>query len=96
MYIDKLNGTIDNDSYVRIKDRLNNEIDKAQNEISDLQKEIDGTFINEKISNNINKYIEEYLNLKKPNRDLIINLIEKIDIYEDKTIDIKFTFKSVN
>lgn len=96
MYIDKLNGTIDNDSYVRIKDRLNNEIDKAQNEISDLQKELDGTFINEKISNNINKYIEEYLNLKKPNRDLIINLIEKIDIYEDKTIDIKFTFKSVN
>ena len=52
--------------------------------------------LNHNNTNNINKYIEEYLNLKKPNRDLIINLIEKIDIYEDKTIDIKFTFKSVN
>ena len=30
--------------------------------------------------------------MKDPSRELVINLIERIDIYEDKKLDIKFTF----
>ena len=30
--------------------------------------------------------------MKKPSRELVINLIDRVDIYEDKKLDIKFTF----
>ena len=43
----------------------------------------------------IEKYINEILSLENPTRELIINLVEKIYIYQDKTIDIIFTFKNV-
>jgi len=42
-----------------------------------------------------NLYINEFLSLDNPTRELIINLVEKIYIYQDKTIDIIFTFKNV-
>ena len=56
---------------------------------------------NEQINENkvdnkqIEKNINEFLALENPNRELIINLVEKIYIYQDKTIDIIFTFKNV-
>ena len=43
----------------------------------------------------IEKYINEFLLLDNTTRELIINLVEKIYIYQDKTIDIIFTFKNV-
>ena len=43
----------------------------------------------------IEKYINEFLSLENPTRELIINLVEKIYIYQDKQIDIIFTFKNV-
>ena len=50
-------------------------------------------------ASHIDKYTDEYINkflsMKEPTRELIINLVEKIYIYQDKTIDIIFTFKNV-
>ena len=43
----------------------------------------------------LEKYINEFLSIDNPTRELIINLVEKIYIYQDKTIDIIFTFKNV-
>ena len=43
----------------------------------------------------VEKDINEFLSLENPTRELIINLVEKIYIYQDKTIDIIFTFKNV-
>ena len=40
------------------------------------------------------KYINEFLSLDNPARELIINLVKKIYIYQDKRIDIIFTFKN--
>jgi len=30
--------------------------------------------------------------MKNPSRELIVNLIDRIDIYDDKTINVKVTF----
>ena len=43
----------------------------------------------------IDKYINEFLSLENLVRELIINLVEKIYIYQDKQVDIIFTFKNV-
>ena len=40
----------------------------------------------------IEKYINGFLSMKNPSRELVISLIERVDIYEDKKLDIKFTF----
>ena len=42
----------------------------------------------------IDEYINKFLSMKEPNRELIINLIERIEIFEDKTINIKVTFSN--
>ena len=92
-YMDMLKGIIDEEQYIRVSENLKNEIENNKSKIDNLKNEQ----INEnKIDNKkIEKYIDEFLSLEKPTRELIINLVEKIYIYQDKTIDIIFTFKNV-
>ena len=40
----------------------------------------------------INEYIDKFLSMKEPSRELIINLIDRIEIFEDKNINIKVNF----
>ena len=42
-----------------------------------------------------NKKIQEFLELKNPSRNLIASLIDRIEITEDKNIDIYYKFKLV-
>ena len=43
----------------------------------------------------INEYINKFLSMKEPSRELIINLIDKIEIFEDKTINIRVSFNNL-
>ena len=89
-YMNMLKGIIDEEQYIRVSENIkteisnNKKIDNLKNENSESNK------INKK---QIEKYINEFLSLENPTRELIINLVEKIYIYQDKTIDIIFTFK---
>ena len=92
-YIDRLKGIIDESQYLRISENI-------KKEISDNKKYIDNIknkqIYSNKIDNKkIEKYIDEFLLIENPTRELIINLVEKIYIYQDKRIDIIFTFKNV-
>ena len=40
----------------------------------------------------IENCINEFLFMKNPSRELVIDLIERVDIFEDKKLDIKFAF----
>ena len=66
-------------------------------QILKIKKQIESLELtNNKLTENLDKnYINEFLSLDNPTRELIINLVEKIYIYQDKTIDIIFTFKNV-
>ena len=50
------------------------------------------TFNKEEQNKMVEKYINEFLSMKNPSRELVINLIERVDIFEDKKLDIKFAF----
>ena len=92
-YMDMLKGIIDEEQYKRISDSLKKEIEENKSSIDNLKNEkLDENKIDKK---QIEKYIDEFLSLEKPTRALIINLVEKIYIYQDKMIDIIFTFKNV-
>ena len=79
---------------------LFNDVTNIKTEIDNNKKNIDN-LKNEQIEENkidnkqIEKYINEFLSLENPTRELIINLVEKIYIYQDKQVDIIFTFKNV-
>ena len=92
-YMDRLKGIIDEEQYLRVSENIKTEIDNNKKKIDNLKNE---QIEENKIDNKqIEKYINEFLSLENPTRELIINLIEKIYIYQDKTIDIIFTFKNV-
>ena len=42
----------------------------------------------------IEKYINDFLSLENSTRELIINIVEKIYIYQDKQVDIVFNFNN--
>jgi len=92
-YMNMLKGIIDEEQYIRITENLKQEIFNNKLSIDNLKNEQ----INEnKVDNKqIEKNINEFLSLENPTRELIINLVEKIYIYQDKTIDIIFTFNNV-
>ena len=92
-YMNMLKGIIDEEQYIRVSENLKHEIENNKSSIDNLKNENSES---NKIDNKmIEKYIDEFLSLENPTRELIINLVEKIYIYQDKTIDIIFTFKNV-
>ena len=92
-YMNMLKGIIDEEQYIRVSENLKHEIENNKSSIDNLKNENSES---NKIDNKmIEKYINEFLSLENPTRELIINLVEKIYIYQDKTIDIIFTFKNV-
>ena len=40
----------------------------------------------------VNDYMNKFLSMKEPSGELIINLIDRIEIFENKTINIKVSF----
>ena len=40
----------------------------------------------------LNEYINKFLSMKELSRELIVGLIDKIEIFEDKAINIKVNF----
>ena len=44
---------------------------------------------------NIKEYINKFLSMKEPSRKLIVNLIDRVEIFEDKSVTVKVTFNNV-
>ena len=96
IYIDKLNKIITEEQFERVKAKFENELNLKQKKYDELNNDIKDT-INEETKNKmINSYITKFLSMKEPSRELIINLIDRIEIFEDKTINIKVSFNSYN
>ncbi len=92
-YMNMLKGIIDEEQYIRVSENIKTEISNNKKNIDNFKNEnSESNKINKK---QIEKYINKFLSLENPTRELIINLVEKIYIYQDKQIDIIFTFKNV-
>ena len=92
IYIDKLNKKITEDQFERVKVKLENELNIKLKRYSDLNNSINDNINKESKNKMINEYIHKFLFMKEPSRELIINLIDRIEIFEDKTINVKVTF----
>ncbi len=94
MYVDKLNGKISEEMYDRLFNKLNGEIKQKEAEYIELK--------NEQVNNsyddieNIKKMVNDFLKLEKPTPEIMKVLINRIEIHQDKQVDIIFNFKKLN
>lgn len=87
IYIDRLNKKISEEQFYRVKIKLETELNIKLDKIKELKKE--------QIQNNnidIEKCINEVLELNNISRDIIVNLIDRIEIFEDKKINLILKF----
>ena len=87
IYIDRLNKNISEEQFNRVKIKLETELNIKLDKIKELKKE-------KTQNNNIDreKYIREVLELNNISRDIIVNLIDRIEIFEDKKINLILKF----
>lgn len=93
MYLDNISKKITDDQYERVKTKVENEIELKTKRLLEIQNLLNGDVnINER-EKKINKYIEDCISMENPTRELIVNLVEKVELFDDKTINMKLTFK---
>ena len=87
IYIDRLNKNISEEQFNRVKIKLETELNIKLDKIKELKKE-------KTQNNNIDRenYIREVLELNNISRYIIVNLIDRIEIFEDKQINLILNF----
>lgn len=93
MYVDKLNGKISEEMYERLFNKLKCEI-KQKKEYMQLKNEQENNS-NDDIEN-IKKLVHDFLKLEKPTPEIMRVLINKIEIHQDKQVDLYFNFRKLN
>ena len=94
-YVDKIDGFITAEQYQRVTLKFKGELEDLLSKKQVLEKEIssiDDEDIRKETDKTV-KQMKEFLSLKNPSRELLVNLIDKIVISEDKTVEINYKFR---
>ena len=94
MYVDKLKGKISEEMYERLFNKLKSEIKQKEEEYIGLKNEQENNADDD--IENIKKLVNDFLNLEKPTPEIMKVLINRIEIHQDKQVDIIFNFKRLN
>lgn len=94
MYVDKLNNKISQEMYERLFSKLISEVNQKEKEYNELKnKKEDAT---QGDSKEIEKIVKEFLKLENPTSEIMKVIINRIEIHQDKQVDIVFNFKKLN
>lgn len=101
LYNDKLNGILTDIDFTRISTRFINEREKITNEKSELMDRFQSLQGQQSIKNKndeeqMNKTINEFLEMKEVDKSCLFRLIDKIEIDKDKNVFISFNFAPLN
>lgn len=94
MYVDKLNNKISEEMYERLFDKLINEVKQKEKEYDELKMQKEDNRQDDR--REIEKIVKEFLKLEKPTPEIMKVIINKIEIHQDKQVDIYFNFKKLN
>lgn len=94
MYVDKLNKKISEEMYERLFNKLINQVKEKEKEYVELKNMKDDSSQDD--SEKIKKIVKEFLKLEKPTPEIMKVIINRIEIHQDKQIDIYFNFKKLN
>ena len=94
MYVDKLNGKISEEMYERLFNKLKGEIKHKEKEYMQLKDEQEHNSYDD--IEKIKKLVHDFLKLEKPAPEIMKVLINRIEVHQDKQVDIIFNFKKLN
>ena len=94
MYVDKLNGKINEEMYERLFNKLKGNIKQKEEKYIGLKNKQENN-LNDDIKN-IEKLVNDFLKLEKPTPEIMRVLINKIEIHQDKQVDLYFNFRKLN
>ena len=92
MYIDKLNNKLSEEMYERIFNKLKKDVDNKEKEYIELKKEAEKCADNN--NTEIEKVVKDFLKLEKATPEIMRVLINRIEIHQDKQIDLIFNFRN--
>ena len=96
MYEDKLNGVLSSSMYITMSSKIEPQIKNINDELLKIENEkIEYEKFKSKIPD-YRKQIKHLLDIENPSRELILTIIDKIVIDEDKNIEINFKFNIVD
>lgn len=93
MYLDKLEGKISSEMYDRISKKISNEIDELEQEKQKYEEKLGNVNCEIDDFEKIRDVINEFMKMENPTREIMLKLIKKIEVHNDKTLDIYFNFK---
>ena len=92
LYIDRAKGILTTDDFYKIKNGLDTDRKRYQEKVQDIEIMI----LNNKAKKNDDDYkktiIDKFMNLKNPDKELMSELIKRIEIDEKKNVKIYFNF----
>lgn len=94
MYVDKLNGKISEEMYERLFNKLKGKIKQKEEEYIGLRNKQENN-LNDDIKN-IERLVNDFLKLEKPTPEIMKVFINRIEVHQDKQVDIIFNFKKLN
>lgn len=92
LYEDRLNGIINVDEYTKNANRIKESVKTHEQKIQDLDALLKGDK-NQTEEKRLDNLVDEFLNMEHPTKEIIREFINKIEIHEDKQIDVYFNFK---
>ncbi len=94
MYLDKLNSKISEQMYNRLFEKLTNEIKEKENNYIELEEKQDNLKTDD--NKKIKEIVKQFLLLEKPTSEFMKVIINRIEIHQDKQVDIIFNFQKLN
>lgn len=94
IYEDMKQGILTKDEYLTAKERYTRKISDLETEWNNKQAELDNF---KQCMSGENRWMKAFLNfrdVKELTRDMAVNLLDKVEVYEDKRIHIRFRFRN--
>jgi len=98
LYQDKINRVLFEDDFKRLYEDHSSKIRSLKLQIENCDEKINK--IEEEISNidykECKRVVDSFMSMRKPSRNIITRLVNRVEISEDKSIDVYFNFKELS
>lgn len=92
MYEDRLTNVISLETYMKNAKRTKETVKDLELSIKELEKDL-STKSNENNKTKLDNIVNDFLSMQNPTKEIIREFINKIEIHEDKQVDIYFNFR---
>ena len=94
MYVDKLNNKISEEMYERLLKKFKDEINQKENEYIEIKQQREKSKQDD--TEKIKSIVQGFLSVKEPTPEFMKVIINRIEIHQDKQVDLYFNFKQLN